>query len=155
MSILIEFKNLTGVQNFQNNLAEGMQEVFSETADAILFESVTVAKDRVRSELRKPNSRTGRYLHSIHAQAVKTPFQVMGKIASNHPQAAVIEFGSRPHVIEAKDKSTLFWPGASFPAKKVNHPGTPAFKVLGQAVEQGLQNIQRDFQQNLARKFSD
>jgi hypothetical protein len=154
MSISIELKNLSGIQDFQINLSEEMQEVFTETADAILFESVTTAKEQVRSESRKPNSRSGRYLQSIHPESVKTRFQVIGKIASNHPQAAIIEFGSRPHVIEAKNKSTLFWPGASYPVKKVNHPGTPAFKVLGHAAEKGLQNAQRILNQVINKKFS-
>ena len=153
MSISLEFKNFSQVENFQTNLSEAMQEVFAETADAIIFSATEAAREQVRSESRKPNSPTGRYLQSIHSESVKTQFQVIGKIASNHPQAEVLEFGSRPHVIEAKDKKTLFWPGAAFPVKKVNHPGTPAFRVLGNAVEQGLVDAERIFHQKLVDKF--
>lgn len=153
MSISLKLKNLSQVENFQTNLSEAMQEVFIETADAITFESGQAAKEQVRSESRKPNSPSGRYLQSIHSGAVKTRFQVIGQVASNHPQAAIIEFGSRPHVIEAKDKNTLYWPGASFPVKKVNHPGTPAFRVLGHALEEGLENAQRILNQVIDKKF--
>ena len=153
MSISIEFKNLSQVEAFQTNLSEAMQEVFAETADAIIFSATEAAREQVRSESRKPNSPTGRYLQSIHSESVKTQFQVIGHVASNHPQAEVLEFGSRPHVIEAKDKKTLFWPGASFPVKKVNHPGTPAFRVLGSAVEEALQNAERIVHQKLVQKF--
>jgi len=154
MSVSIEFKNSSEIQTFQTSLADAMQEVFAQTADAIIFESVEAAKEQVRSESRKPRSRSGRYLQSIHSETVKTQFQVIGQVASSHPQAAIIEFGSRPHVIAAKDNNTLFWPGASFPVKRVNHPGTPAFKVLGNAVEAGLGNATRIFQQKLIEKFS-
>src|SRR5947209_6882233 len=40
--------------------------------------------------------------------------------------AAYVEFGTKPHVIEAKTKKALYWPGASHPVRKVNHPGTAA-----------------------------
>lgn len=154
MTILSELKNSAGIQNFALRLSDGMQEVFTETADAILFESAQAAKEQVSSESRKPRNRSGGYLQSIHSTAVKNRFQVIGQVASDHPQATVIEFGSRPHVIEAKDKNTLFWPGASFPVKKVNHPGTPAFRVLGKAVEEGLENARRIFNQAIGNKFS-
>jgi len=153
MSISIELKNLSQVETFQTSLSEAMQEVFAETADAIIFSATEAAREQVSSQARKPNSPTGRYLQSIHSESFKTQFQVIGKIASDHPQAAILEFGSRPHVIEAKDKKTLFWPGAAFPVKKVNHPGTPAFRVLGSAVEQGLQNVERIVHQKLVEKF--
>ena len=153
MSISIQFKNLSEVQTFQNDLSEAMQEVFAETATAIIFSATEAAREQVSSESRKPNSPTGRYLQSIHSESVKTQFQVIGQVASNHPQAAILEFGSRPHVIEAKDKNTLFWPGASFPVKKVNHPGTPAFRILGNAVEKALENAERIVHQKLVEKF--
>jgi hypothetical protein len=154
MSISIEFKNSSEIQAFPTRLSDQMQEVFVQTADAIILESVGAAKEQVRSESRKPRSRSGRYLQSIHSETIKTRFQVIGQVASFHPQAAIIEFGSRPHVIQAKENNTLFWPGASFPVKQVNHPGTPAFKVLGNAVEAGLENAARIFPQKIIEKFS-
>jgi hypothetical protein len=154
MSISIELKNLSAVQAFATRLPDKMQAVFSATADAILFfESVAAAKEQVLDDSRKPRSRSGGYLRSIHSKTVKTRFQVIGQVVSDHEQAAVLEFGSPPHVIEAKDKNTLFWPGAFFPVKKVNHPGTPAFKVLGQSVERGLAQVDRIVQQKLADEF--
>src|SRR6202162_108876 len=38
--------------------------------------------------------------------------------------APFVEFGTKPHTIYPKDKKALFWPGASHPVAKVNHPGT-------------------------------
>lgn len=31
---------------------------------------------------------------------------------------------TRPHVIEARNKRALFWPGAAHPVRRVNHPGS-------------------------------
>ncbi|HEX3721247.1 MAG TPA: hypothetical protein VHV31_00555 [Nitrolancea sp.] len=38
--------------------------------------------------------------------------------------APLVEFGTRPHRIEPKDKQALYWPGADHPVRFVNHPGT-------------------------------
>ncbi len=153
MAISIELKNSSEVQAFQIRLSDRMQAVFARTADAIIFASVVAAKEQVRNESRKPRSRSGRYLQSIHSKTTKTRFQAIGQVASTHPQAAILEFGSRPHVIAAKDNNTLFWPGAAFPVKRVNHPGTPAFRVLGNAVEAGLENATRIVQQKMIEIF--
>ncbi|VAX27385.1 Phage capsid and scaffold [hydrothermal vent metagenome] len=155
MTISIELKNLSGVQNFQTGLPARMQTVFAQTANALLFKSTESAKERVLDDSRKPRNRSGAYLQSIHSESTKSKFQVVGQVASAHPNAAILEFGSRPHVIEAKDKNTLFWPGASSPVKKVNHPGTPAFNVLGSAVEEGLESLGGLFQQKLSEQFQD
>jgi len=74
MSISIELKNLSQVETFQANLSEAMQEVFAETADAIIFSATSAAREQVSSPARKPNSRSGRYLQSIHSESVKTRF---------------------------------------------------------------------------------
>lgn len=43
-----------------------------------------------------------------------------------HSYPLDVEFGTRPHVIEPKDKQALAWPGAEHPVRRVNHPGTEA-----------------------------
>jgi len=43
-------------------------------------------------------------------------------VGTNVEYAAAIEFGSRPHVIEAKNKKVLS-NGKKFFGKRVNHPG--------------------------------
>jgi len=35
-----------------------------------------------------------------------------------------IEYGTKPHIIEPKNKKALYWKGAKHPVKKVYHPGT-------------------------------
>jgi len=38
--------------------------------------------------------------------------------------APYVEFGTKPHTIVPRDKKALYWPGASHPVMRVNHPGT-------------------------------
>lgn len=39
---------------------------------------------------------------------------------------AHVEYGTEPHLIEARYKKALWWPGAHHPVRRVHHPGTPA-----------------------------
>jgi hypothetical protein len=55
--------------------------------------------------------------------------------------AVFVERGTRPHVIEPKDKKALFWPGAEHPVKRVNHPGTKANPFMERIVEAATPDI--------------
>ena len=54
---------------------------------------------------------------------------------SNLKYAPMVEFGTRPHIIRAKNKKALYWKGATHPVKKVNHPGSKAKPYLIPAFE--------------------
>lgn len=49
------------------------------------------------------------------------------------------EVGTGPHVIEARNKQALAWPGGAHPVKKVNHPGTKAQPHLRPALHEDIQ----------------
>ena len=49
--------------------------------------------------------------------------------------APMVEFGTRPHIIRAKNKKALYWKGASHPVKQVSHPGSKAKPYLIPAFE--------------------
>ena len=55
---------------------------------------------------------------------------------SNLKYAPMVEFGTRPHIIRAKNKKALYWKGASRPVKQVNHPGSKAKPYLIPAFNQ-------------------
>lgn len=59
--------------------------------------------------------------------------------------APFVQFGTKPHVIEAKDKKALFWPGAAHPVRKVNHPGTAANDFMGRIITQSQDEIDATF----------
>lgn len=78
---------------------------------------------------------TGVYRASFAKERTRVRGQAAVQVTNTAPYAAVVEHGSRPHVIE----STGPWPlrnaktGQVF-GRKVNHPGTPAFHVLRRAL---------------------
>lgn len=64
--------------------------------------------------------------------------------------AAAMEYGTKPHVIEPKDKLALHWyqGGAGVFAKRVNHPGTKPYAFVrltaqrwGEIVSASVQRI--------------
>ncbi|MBC8287649.1 MAG: hypothetical protein H8E42_09290 [Nitrospinae bacterium] len=127
-----------------------MKEATRETARTLMLNAERLAKDRVRSPSRKPNMGKGNYFRSIKSEFQDGGFS--GKLESNSPIAGIIEFGSRPHII--RGNKLLFWPGAKHPVKEVKHPGTPAFRVLGDATEEAAEDTGKIFESALKRKFN-
>ena len=54
---------------------------------------------------------------------------------SNIKYAPGVEYGTKAHIIRAKNKKALYWKGAKHPVKKVNHPGSKAKPFLIPAFE--------------------
>ena len=54
---------------------------------------------------------------------------------SNIKYAPGVEYGTKAHIIRAKNKKALYWKGAKHPVKKVNHPGSKAKPYLIPAFE--------------------
>lgn len=54
---------------------------------------------------------------------------------SNIKYASGVEFGTKAHIIKAKNKKALYWKGASHPVKSVKHPGGKAKPYLIPAFE--------------------
>lgn len=54
------------------------------------------------------------------------------------PIGLFVEVGTRPHIIEARDKQALHWASAEHPVKKVHHPGTQAQPHLRPALYEDL-----------------
>jgi hypothetical protein len=59
--------------------------------------------------------------------------------------APFVEFGTKPHVIEAKDKKALYWPGAEHPVRRVNHPGTKENPFMERIVDAATPEIDEMF----------
>ncbi|WP_326642873.1 hypothetical protein OG884_05775 [Streptosporangium sp. NBC_01755] len=56
---------------------------------------------------------------------------------------AAVEFGSDPHVIRARNKKALFWPGAEHPVKQVNHPGSAPQPYMRPAFEAAIRSVDK------------
>jgi len=155
MSILIEFDSFEKIKKLFKNLSMGMKNVASETGRLLTNEAEQLAKDRVRSPSRKPGRGSGAYFQSIHSSFKGGRVSFTGSLESDSPISEIIEFGSRPHIIRPKNNKLLFWPGARHPVKEVKHPGTPAFRVLGDAVEEASLQTGDIFEKVLKKQFGD
>ena len=63
---------------------------------------------------------------------------------SNIKYARLVEEGTRPHTIRAKNKKALYWKGAKHPVKSVNHPGSKAKPYLIPAFEKEKEVLIKD-----------
>ena len=54
---------------------------------------------------------------------------------SNIKYAPMVEYGTKAHIIKAKNKKALYWKGASHPVKVVKHKGSKAKPYLIPAFE--------------------
>lgn len=153
MSTPIKFGSIDKVKNWLKNLSLSMNNAVRDTGRALTIDAENIAKERVRSPNHKPGKSAGAYFHSIHSEFKDGSFSFIGSLQSDSPIAGVIEFGSRPHFIRSKDTNLLFWPGAKHPVKEVNHPGTPPFRVLGDAVEDAGQQTKDKLEQSLKNQF--
>jgi len=122
-------------------ISQSAREAARDAARQVVAASGKRAKDRLRDPARPPRMGRGVYFRSIRTGADASRFPVVGSVNSTAPFAGVIEFGSMPHEIRARNGKALFWRGASAPVKKVNHPGTPAFRVLGEAAEEAAASL--------------
>jgi hypothetical protein len=85
--------------------------------------------------------RTGFLVQSFRAQ-------ISGLVLTWFPTASYapyVEFGTKPHVITAKNAKALYWPGAAHPVKSVNHPGTKPNDFMGRIVEAAQGEINAQF----------
>jgi hypothetical protein len=95
--------------------------------------------------------RTGAYQDSITGEVVAdaNPLGIAGELRADTPYAAVIEFGSKPHVIAAKNKPYLTFRvgfrggggglvGNFVSKREVNHPGTKRTDLLRNALMEAL-----------------
>lgn len=144
MSIEARITNVRELEKLLPGVADGVRGVAIEAAEDMVFEADRLAKLRASGRDERPHLRTGRYLNSIHPVVKKSTTQMTGAIRSNVEYARYLEEGTRPHIIRPKTAKALFWPGARHPVKQVNHPGTPAYRVLGDARDAVLKRV-REF----------
>jgi hypothetical protein len=55
----------------------------------------------------------------------------------------ILEEGSKPHIIRAKNKKALYWRGAKHPVKQVNHPGTKGKPIIEPTINSNKEKIKQ------------
>ena len=99
---------------------------------AIQKSCLSIKKSAMENLTSNGSVKTGHLRRSI---AYKTTMTEGTVHTSNVKYGIVIEKGSKPHVIRAKNKKALYWQGASYPVRAVKHPGTKAKPFLIPAFE--------------------
>lgn len=106
------------------------------TTQSVLVQSANYIKSDMESRV---PVRTGRLKQSI-AIKVETDRVIIGP---NTEYAAYVEFGTKPHVIEAKKGKALAFmgPNGRVFVKKVNHPGTRPHPYVRPAFEDWVDTL--------------
>ena len=122
MSVKVKFKaDQAGITRMMH--AEFMYEHLEGRADRVI----------IRAKVTAP-VRTYEYRSKIGRERVAGARTATVRVVARAPNSLILERGSRPHVIEAKNKQALHWRGARHPVKRVQHPGTPALHILRNAL---------------------
>lgn len=116
--------------------------------DAIAEELVLMTKRAFTDESLRPTPWPGSATLVRSGTLSRSPRKIESSdthalIGTDRPYAAAHQFGSKPHIIEAKNKKALFWKGAKHPVKSVKHPGLPPrpffpFDRLGKATDKAV-----------------
>jgi len=89
--------------------------------------------------LYEPHRKSGDYGRGFRKIRTRVRGKAAVQVVNIDWKAKLLEFGSPRHVIEAKGrdnggKNALYWAGARHPVRKVDHPGTPAYHILRNAL---------------------
>lgn len=105
--------------------SEGVYRDLEKRADRVIALAQAIAA---------PHRRTGEYESSFRKERIRVRGMAAVQVTNAAGHAAILEFGTGPHVIEPRDKQALYWPGAAHPVKRVSHPGTPALHIMRRAL---------------------
>ncbi len=108
---------------------------------AILAQSLEEARQQGLAEVRKNpgfKPRTGALQAATTGRVVRTRSGAIVRLQNRKAYAAVIDKGSKAHVILARRKKSLRFvgPGGVVFRKRVNHPGTKPYHFLSRAVNE-------------------
>ena len=97
--------------------------------------AMTIQKNAISNLTNNGSVNTGHLRRSISTKMGDMEATIH---TSNLKYAPMVEFGTRPHIIRAKNKKALYWKGATHPVKQVNHPGSKAKPYLIPAFEKEI-----------------
>ena len=83
----------------------------------------------------KFTDRTGNARQGINGGSEGSDGDYTIYVAHSVSYGAILEEGSKPHEITAKNGGYLYWKGASHPVKKVFHPGTKGTHTIQSVLE--------------------
>lgn len=109
----------------------------------VILDLSQVAYDSMNSGAER-HSKTGAMLQSLFNRAIPNG-RMVGHDTERAPQAIWVTQGTKPHVIQPKNKKALRWPvGNGFVfAKKVNHPGYIGDNYIARAADDAVREFAR------------
>lgn len=81
----------------------------------------------------KPRTHTAH--RALHAGVEESKDNVIMYLSHGVRYGAILEEGSKPHIIRPKNKKALYWHGAKHPVKSVQHPGTRPYPIVRPTAE--------------------
>jgi hypothetical protein len=111
-------------------------------------EAADVLEDAMTREIPR---RTGRTASTIGSVVSDTPRGAEGFVGTSDQVAEYLEYGTRPHVITARNgKALRFDVGArTVFAKSVRHPGTPRYEWMLRSSEASVPNLRAAYEENV------
>src|SRR5579875_2194197 len=145
MRIIVSIEGLDDLgKRFRDFTSEADQLIQEKMLDSAIENIVTVAKALAPKK-------TGALEASIEARLGEEPNQI--EIVSDKFYAPFLEYGTKPHEIDASSARALHWAkdGQDFFAKSVQNPGTEEgkFSFIGPAIQEGLDKLAEDVKETI------
>ena len=120
------------IDKFVIDLKEVSEEIRSDIQKVLVNSGFNIEARAKRNISNNGSVKTGHLRRGITTNVGNMEVTVH---TSNIKYARLVEEGTRPHTIRAKNKKALYWKGAKRPVKLVNHPGSKAKPYLEPAFE--------------------
>jgi HK97 gp10 family phage protein len=133
---------IEGLDELKRDIQKGGSELKKEVKWA-MSNSVNVVKNS--AQVAAPY-KTGTLRRSIYTDIQDSGFKgIVGQDSNMASYGIGVEYGTRPHTIEPVNKRALYWKGALYPVRRVNHPGTAAHPFMQPALDDNIDNIKAYF----------
>ena len=129
------------IDKFVIDLKETSEEIRSDIQKVLVNSGFNIEARAKRNISNNGSVKTGHLRRGITTNVGNMEVTVH---TSNIKYARLVEEGTRPHTIRAKNKKALYWEGASHPVKSVRHPGSKAKPYLIPAFEKEKEVLIKD-----------
>jgi len=120
------------LDKFVIDLKEASEEIRSDIQKVLVNSGFNIEARAKRNISNNGSVKTGHLRRGITTNVGNMEVTVH---TSNIKYARLVEEGTRPHTIRAKNKKALYWKGAKHPVRSVRHPGSKAKPYLIPAFE--------------------
>lgn len=133
---------LKGGEELQKRLRQGGTKLRSIMGEA-LEASLVYIKSCVQKQVAQTTQSHSAFLRNRWDLSVSKD---RASITSGVKYARYLEEGTRPYTIYPNEKKALFWKGAAYPVKKVNHPGIKARHFMEYGLKDALPGMKKIFE---------